>query len=186
MQAQQQRNNLDRFLAGVERRAFRLAQLATGQTQPALDIVQDAMLTLSKKYAHKLPSEWGPLFHRILQNKIKDWYRRQSLSQRIFDWFGMKTSVQGEIDDVIQTAVDRQTPLPFERLKNADLRQALNRSIEKLPRRQQQAFLLRHWEGFSVKQTASVMQCSEGSVKTHVSRATQFLKQQLEGFYHDQ
>ena len=181
--AQQNVNRLDHFLKSVERRAFRLAQLATGNTDHALDIVQEAMLVLSKKYPDKSEQEWGALFHRILQNKIRDWYRSQSVRHRIFDWFGMGVSSDSEqAEDPIQAAEDTRMLNPAQSLDNDELSRAISAAIAKLPLRQQQAFLLRNWEGLSVKQTAQAMDCSEGSVKTHYSRATQFLQQQLEAF----
>lgn len=179
---QQNRKQLNCFLTQIERRALRLAQLATGNTDHALDIVQDAMLLLSRKYGHKPEQEWGALFHRILQNKIKDWYRSQSVRHRIFDWFGIHLHNENAEHDPIQSAEDKQGSTPAQLLDNEELGDTITAAIKKLPHRQQQAFLLRNWEGLSVRQTAQAMQCSEGSVKTHCSRAIQFLKQQLEGY----
>lgn len=180
-----QLDRLNKFLADVERKAFRMAQLATGNTDHALDIVQDAMLTLSKNYLYKDQSEWGALFHRILQNRIKDWYRSQSVRHRIFDWFGLSMNNEETEADPIQTAPDRQGHNPAESLDNEELNTAINEAVQKLPLRQQQAFLLRNWEGMSVKQTALAMNCSEGSVKTHYSRATKSLQQQLEAYNYE-
>lgn len=177
---ERQLRRLDRFLAGVERRALRMAQLATGNSDQALDIVQDAMLTLSKNYLHKDETQWGPLFHRIVQNRIRDWYRSQSVRHRVFDWFGL--SVDDERDsDPWQQVADTRGRNPAEQLGDDELNRQIMDAIGRLPLRQQQAFLLRDWEGLDVRQTAAAMQCSEGSVKTHYSRALRALQKQLEG-----
>ncbi len=81
---------MNRFLSGVERRAFRMAEIATGNRDDALDIVQDAMLSLVKSYGHKTPDDWGPLFQRILQSRIRDWYRRSRVRNSLLDWLGVR------------------------------------------------------------------------------------------------
>lgn len=170
------------FLSSVERRAFRMAEIATGNPDDALDLVQEAMMTLVKNYSHKTPQDWGPLFHRILQNRIRDWYRRSSVRNRLLDWLGLADK-QEQNNDPIQTAVDLHGKTPEDMKKNSDAGEALGRALKQLPLRQQQAFLLRNWEGLSVKQTAAAMACSEGSVKTHYSRAVFRLREMLEDHY---
>ncbi|OGI52268.1 MAG: RNA polymerase sigma factor [Candidatus Muproteobacteria bacterium RIFCSPHIGHO2_12_FULL_60_33] len=169
---------LDRFLAGVERRAFVMARLATGNADDAHDIVQDAMLTLVSRYASRGEQEWGPLFHTILQSRIIDWHRRSKVRNRLRVWFGKRD--EDDEDDPLQNIVDGRSPDPPAQLKDKQAMAALEAAIHKLPPRQQQAFLLRAWEGLDVAQTAHAMKCSEGSVKTHYSRAVHTLREQLE------
>ena len=170
------------FLSGVERRAFRMAEIATGNPDDALDLVQEAMMTLVKNYSHKTPQDWGPLFHRILQSRIRDWYRRSTVRNKLLDWLGLADKLHKE-DDLIQSAVDHHGKTPEDMKKNYDAGEALDLALKQLPLRQQQAFLLRNWEGLNVKQTAEAMACSEGSVKTHYSRAVHRLREELEDHY---
>ncbi len=174
------------FLSGVERRAFRMAEIATGNPDDALDLVQEAMMTLVKNYSHKTPQDWGPLFHRILQSRIRDWYRRSTVRNKLLDWMGLaggKQDSSHKDDDPIQAALDHYGKTPEEMAKNTDAGEALDLALKQLPLRQQQAFLLRNWEGLSVKQTAEAMACAEGSVKTHYSRAVHRLREVLEDHY---
>ena len=174
--------SLNRFFTGIERRAFRMAQLATGNEDAALDIVQDAMLALARNYAARSEAEWGPLFHRIMQSKIRDWYRRSTVRNRIMSW--LHIGEDGE--DPIQHVPDTQSLSPEAHLTNSDAMQSTMQAIRSLPLRQQQCFLLRAWEGYSVKDTAQIMACTEGSVKTHYSRAVKTLQQHLQEFNHEQ
>lgn len=169
---------LDRFLAGVERRAFVTARIATGNADDAHDIVQDAMLTLVRSYANRGEQEWGPLFHTILQSRITDWHRRSKVRNRLRVWFGKRD--EDDEDDPLQNIADGRSPDPPAQLKDKQAMTALETAIHALPARQQQAFLLRVWEGLDVAQTARAMKCSEGSVKTHYSRAVHALREQLE------
>jgi len=171
---------LDHFLAKVERRAFRMAQLATGDQDEALDIVQDSMVKLVQRYSDREESEWGPLFHTILQSRIKDWHRRNWVRTRWRVWFpGGHPSDEREDDDPIQQLPDPQARDPGAQLESTQAMTALDQSLHQLPPRQQQAFLLRAWEGFNVTETAQAMGCSEGSVKTHYSRAVHALRKYL-------
>ncbi|HKK04833.1 MAG TPA: RNA polymerase sigma factor [Gammaproteobacteria bacterium] len=169
---------LDGFLAGVERRAFRMARIATGSRDEALDIVQDAMLALAKRYGDREPAEWGPLFHRILQSRIRDWYRRQQVRRRVFGWLGGSDDEQG---DPLDAVADERTAGPAGEHAQTRFSEALERALRALPMRQQQAFLLRAWEGLDVAETARAMGITEGSVKTHYSRAVHALRDKLEG-----
>lgn len=154
-----------------------MAEIATGNKDEALDILQDAMFKLVEKYADRDPEEWGPLFTTILQSRIKDWYRRNQVRNRFRSWFSSK---EGDQEDPIQQAEDENARTP-EQLLQADRRvDELDKAVHNLPLRQQQAFLLRTWEGYSVEETASVMKCSEGSVKTHYSRAVHKLREELD------
>jgi len=168
-----------------------MALIATGNNDDALDIVQDAMLKLVHKYANREESEWGPLFHRILQSTIRDWYRRQKVRNQwrsFLEFTGMsqKTGVDKDESehycDPIENASQRKAQEPINQLANDNAMQALDTSLHSLPVRQQQAFFLRIWEGLSVEETAQAMGCSQGSVKTHYSRAVHRLRKQLEDY----
>ena len=153
-----------------------MAEIATGSKDDALDILQDAMFKLAEKYVGRDPGEWGPLFTTILQSRIKDWYRRNQVRNRFRSWF---SSMDEESVDPIQQAEDEKARTP-EQLLQADRRvDELDQALHELPLRQQQAFLLRTWEGYSVEETATVMKCSAGSVKTHYSRAVHSLRERL-------
>lgn len=173
---------MDQFLAGVERRAFRIAQLATGNREDAFDIVQDAMFKLVDKYGQHHPEEWGPLFHRILQSRIQDWHRRNNVRNRFRGWLGLSQQ-EDQDEDPFQTVQDDAGRTPEELLRTGRAMAVLEKAIAELPLRQQQAFLLRVWEGFDVKQTAEAMSCAEGSVKTHYSRAVHALREKLGGHW---
>ena len=166
----QDQQDLDQFLASVERAAFRMAEMATRNRDDALDIVQDAMIKLVQKYAKKPDNEWRPLFFRILQSRITDYHRKKTLSNRIFRWIG---EPDGQDDNTLDIA---ESVGPDEVLAEQLTLEKLTLGIRNLPRRQQQVFLLRTWQGFSVSETSKIMKCSEGSVKTHLSRATEALK----------
>lgn len=172
---------LDRFLAGVEKRAFRMARFATGDTEEALDLVQEAMFTLARRYARRPESEWGALFHRILQNRIRDWYRRQKVRNRLTGWLRWH---EDDGDDPVENLPDREQHGPQAQVDNADFHARLEAALQELPLRQQQTFLLRVWEGLDVNETARAMGISSGSVKTHYSRAVHALRAKL-GDFHD-
>ena len=174
--------SLDQFLAEVEGRAFQIARIATGCDQDALDIVQESMISLVTSYSDKCESNWKPLFYRILQNRITDFHRRKTLTGKIFAWIGLKKADEEDIDLLEQIAAPN-ADMPELALSKDRFSDALIHALEQLPARQQQTFLLRIWEGLSVKETAEAMQCGEGSVKTHLSRATQSLRAHLEPHY---
>jgi len=167
---------LDKFLAGIQGRAYRMAQLATGRSEDALDLVQEAMFKLVEKYSDKPPSDWGPLFYRILHSRINDWHRRNGVRNRFRRWLGTGDSNE---EDPIQTAVDENTHSPEVEVQLHGSMDKLQAALQQLPQRQQQAFLLRAWEGLNVKETALAMSCAEGSVKTHYSRAVHSLRASL-------
>ena len=172
---------LEQFLASIEQRAYRMAVIAIGDREEALDVVQDAMTRLVQKYADRGADEWPLLFHRILQNTIRDWYRRSKLRnglRQLFNW-------QDNDDDPIDSLPDRMDVSPERSLGNQQDMAALERALQDLSLRQQQVFLLRAWEGLDVSQTAKAMGCSEGSVKTHYSRAVHSLREKLSGTEHE-
>lgn len=177
--ALENRQALNSFLSGMEKRAFRMAELATSNTDQALEIVQDSMFALVKKYSDKSEPEWGPLFHRILQSKIRDWYRRSTVRNSIFGILRLRDENN---EDPIQVSEDTRSPGPDKTTDNEQMMSVTIDAIRSLPLRQQQAFLLRAWEGYDVRETAAAMGCSQGSVKTHYSRATKTLKRQLEAY----
>ena len=172
---------MDQFLASVERRAFRMAQIATGSTEDALDIVQNAMFALVKRYAHKSEAEWKPLFYRILVSRIRDWFRRQKVRSRWRIWLRPGSpNDESSGGDPLERMPDPTGRNPAEQLLIKDSLSTLDAALQNLPLRQQQAFLLRAWEELSVRETAAVMKCSTGSVKTHYSRAIHRLREVLE------
>ena len=166
-------------MAEVERRAFRMVEMATGNADDALDILQDAMYKLAQKYSRRDPSEWGPLFHTILQSRIKDYYRRNSLHNRFRVWLGGKEDMEA---DPVQALADVDGILPEDGVDAGRSMQRIGAAVRRLPLRQQQAFMLRALEGLDVAETARVMKCSEGSVKTHYSRAVHTLREQLQDY----
>lgn len=166
---------LDRFLSGVQGRALRMAEFATGNRDDALDIVQDTMMKLAQRYAHLPAQNWPPLFHRILQSHIRDWYRRNKVRNRFRIWFGGSDEHQ----DVLQQQAGHAGLEPEQQIRSQQAMSALDQAIQQLPLRQQQALLLRTWEGLDVQATADAMNCSAGSVKTHYARAVSKLREQL-------
>ncbi len=167
---------LDAYLAASERRLFRLAVLATGNREEALDIVQEAMLKLVRNYSERPAREWPPLMHRILQTTIRDWYRRHGLRRRVMHVFrGAEDEVAESVEDFPATPASE----PGHRLDQDQVARRLDGALRRLPLRQQQVFLLRAWEGLSVAETARAMGCAEGSVKTHYFRALRSLREML-------
>lgn len=170
---------LNRFLAGVETRAFRMARFSVRDTDEAMDIVQDSMLTLARRYADRPETEWAPLFFRILNNRITDWHRRARVKRRLFGFFGARTTDDDPVDPVTLIP-DRPGAEPEHAVRMQAAAARLEAAVGELPERQRQALLLRTWEGLDVAATARAMGCSEGSVKTHLSRAVHRLREVLE------
>jgi len=174
-----QTRELDKFLAEVERRAFRIAQVSLRDADDALDVVQDAMLKLARNYGAKPSAEWRPLFYRILENGIRDLQRRRAVRKRIMVWMpGPKEDPDDEAQDPLENAAAGGPDAP-ELLMQAEAMRQLEAALRALPGRQREAFMLRNFEGLDVAETASAMGCSEGSVKTHYSRAVHTLREQL-------
>ena len=171
---------LSQFLISVERRAYKHALFAVRDSHTALDIVQDAMLKLTEKYGGKPAEELPLLFHRILQNTIRDHYRRQKVRTAWITLFsGLQSKHQEEeFDplDVLQDGENQTAPaVPDASLQQKQLIALIEQALSDLPARQREAFLLRYWEGLDTIETAAVMGCTEGSVKTHCSRAVHTL-----------
>jgi len=167
---------LSDFLAQVERRAFKQAAYAVRDDHAALDIVQDAMMKLAEKYSQRPVEEFPMLFQRILQNAIRDYFRRQKVRNLWTTLFSSFSSGQDEEDD--HDLLERLAPHgdearnnPSDQLERSQTLKLIEAALKKLPQRQREAFVLRYWEDMDVAETAAVMGCSEGSVKTHCSRA---------------
>lgn len=165
----------------MERRAFKQAVYAVREEQSALDIVQDAMLRLSEKYGGRPAAELPMLFQRILQNAIRDWFRRQKVRSTWVTLFSslLPVGTEGDDHDPLETLAaageSNAEEQPAERLERAQVVEIIEQEIAKLPARQREAFLMRYWEELDVADTARAMGCSEGSVKTHCSRAAHAL-----------
>ncbi len=177
---------LSSFLADVERRAFKHAMFAVRDEDAALDIVQDAMLKLTEKYADRPPEELPLVFQRILQNAIHDHFRRGKVRSA---WTVLLSALGGgkderddDYDPLESIAAHADAPgaaNPADDLDQKQVMAAIEEALGRLPARQREAFLLRYWEEFDVAETAAAMGCSEGSVKTHCSRAVAALSAAL-------
>src|SRR5258708_5900847 len=162
---------LEKFLAEIERRAFRMAQVALRDPDDALDVVQDAMIKLTRSYASRPSAEWRPLFYRILENGIRDLQRRRTVRKRFMTWLpGPKDDPDSEAQDPLDNVADAAPAIP-EALMQGQAMQQLEVSLRALPARQREAFMLRNFEGLDVAETATAMGCSEGSAHTHYPRA---------------
>ena len=175
---------LSDFLAEVERRAYKQALFAVRDDHAALDIVQDAMLKLAERYADRSPPELPLLFQRILQNTIRDFYRRQKVralwTMPISSLFGADAEDEGDPLETLDVVDDSKFfEAPSTQVERAQVLALIEKALERLPARQREAFLLRYWEELDVAEAAKVMGCSEGSVKTHCSRAVHALAMML-------
>ena len=177
---------LSDFLAEIERRAFKQAVFAVRDDEAALDIVQEAMMRLAEKYGDRPPEELPLLFQRILQNATRDHFRRTKVRNfwtTLFSSLGPSGADSDSDFDPLETLEaqegSKQAESAHDEVARAQTMQVIQEEVEKLPARQREAFLLRYWEEFDVAETAKAMGCSEGSVKTHCSRATQALAQAL-------
>lgn len=173
---------LNQFLADIERRAYRMALFATKDHDEALDIVQDSMLSFATRYANEVENVWKSLFYSVLESRILDWHRRQSVRNRFRLWLDhtAQDDDNQEEDLLAQLAVDTMTP--EQRLNDKAFIECLQATLETLPLRQQQVFMLRIWEGLDIRETAVAMQCSESSVKTHYARALEKCREHLKEF----
>ena len=172
---------LSDFLANVERRAFKQAVYAVRKDESALDIVQDAMIKLAEKYGDKPAAELPMLFQRILQNTVHDYFRREKVRTT---WVSLFSSMGGGRDesddfDILERheAEDgsQASESSADKVERDQVLKAIDAEVQKLPTRQREAFLMRYWQDMDVAETAAAMGCSEGSVKTHCSRATHSL-----------
>lgn len=167
------------FLTSVEKRAFKHVVYAVRDDDAALDVVQDAMIKLAEKYGERPAAELPLLFQRILQNATHDFFRRQKVRNTWVSLFSSLGNGDDDEFDVLETyeASDNSTAAEnsADRLEREQVLALIDEEIQKLPARQREAFLMRYWEDMDVAETAAAMGCSEGSVKTHCSRATHAL-----------
>lgn len=171
-------SRLKNFMQDVTGRALVMMESATqGQHGIAMDLVQEAFISLHKSYAEKSTEEWYPLFYTILNNKLQDWRRKEARRNQPFSFFKKVSPDDDEVE--FDNLLDESTPSPLEFLDQAVTAEEIQEAIAKLPVRQQQAFMLRAWEGFDTQTTAQIMNCTEGSVKTHYHRAIQGLRASL-------
>ena len=172
-------HELSDFLAQLERRAFKQAAYAVRDDHAALDIVQDAMLKLAENYSTRPAEEFPMLFQRILQNAIRDYFRRQKVRNLWTTLFSSFSSADEDDDhDVLETLSphgDEGRNNPSDEVERGQTLKLIEAAVKKLPQRQREAFVLRYWEDMDVAETAALMGCSEGSVKTHCSRAVHTL-----------
>ena len=170
---------MESFLAEIEKKAYHMAAFATHTHADALDLLQDAMIKLVTNYSDKPSHQWKPLFYKILQNRIRDWHRQQKVKNLLFFW---KSSQDEDKDDEWppQDAGVNADDTPDADIARQQQQAAAIEHLQQLSDKQQQCFLLRSWEGLSVAQTADIMGCSEGSVKTHYSRAVAKMKSLME------
>jgi RNA polymerase sigma-70 factor (ECF subfamily) len=178
LEAQATPVTLDAFLAQVERRAFRMAELQLRHREDAMDAVQDAMLRLVRHYRDKPAAEWAPLFWGILRRRVVDLQRRRKVRSIVVGWLGGGRDDQG--DELPAWEPADHGPGPLDRLQDRQSYADLAQALKQLPQRQREAFMLRMLEGLDVAETARAMSCSEGSVKTHLSRAMHRLRELLE------
>lgn len=178
--------DLSDFLRSVEKRAFKRTVYAVRDDEAALDIVQDAMIKLAERYADRPAGEWPLLFHRILSNATMDWFRHQKVRNAVLHNFSDLENGADESDyDLLETLESEDdshsTESSADAIERAQTLLAIEDEVGKLPARQREAFLMRYWEEMDVAETAVVMGCSEGSVKTHCSRAVHALAKALKG-----
>jgi RNA polymerase sigma-70 factor (ECF subfamily) len=164
-------------LRDVGPRAFRVARLALRNDQDALDALQEAMIKLVRRYAARPEEEWTPLFYAILRNCVHDMQRGRKSRSSILSWFGRLTGAA--VRERTEPAVADAVLQPIHEIESEERLGKLQQAIATLPARQQQAFLLRNLEELDVSETAKAMGCSEGSVKTHYSRAVHALREKL-------
>jgi RNA polymerase sigma-70 factor (ECF subfamily) len=175
---------LNQFLASVEKRAFKRSYYHVRDEDAALDIVQDSMMKLAEHYGDKPLDELPMLFQRILSNTTLDWFRRQKTKNALFSNFNEFESQQSQDDfDVLEILAPleghERSESAEDTVNSQQIVAEIEIEIQKLPARQREAFLLRYWEELDVAETAAAMGCSEGSVKTHCSRAVQALDKAL-------
>ncbi|OUM02805.1 RNA polymerase sigma factor [Variovorax sp. JS1663] len=175
---------LSDFLKGAERRAFKRTVYHVRDEEAALDIVQDSMMKLAEHYGDKPPNELPLLFQRILSNCTLDWFRRQKTRRALFSNMSdiEATAEDGEFDLLEHFTAEpdtRESESAEDSTRRAQIFHEIEEQIAALPGRQREAFLMRYWEEMDVAETAAAMGCSEGSVKTHCSRAVHALSKAL-------
>jgi RNA polymerase sigma-70 factor (ECF subfamily) len=174
---------LSDFLKSVEKRAFKRTAYTVRDDDAALDIVQDAMIRLAERYADRPAEELPPVFQRILSNATMDWFRRQKVRNAVVHNLSEFDSADDDADfdllELLETEASMGTESAADSVSRAQILLRIDTEVSQLPARQREAFLLRYWEELDVAETAVVMGCSEGSVKTHCSRAVRALAKAL-------
>ena len=170
------RKQLDEFLSQQQQQAYKMAYVLTHNRDDALELVQDSMLKLVQHYAHKPPAEWTLLFYRILQNRIRDFHRRQAMRNLLHFFQPSSDDNEQELPD---NTVPTNQPQPDKVFEQSDSIKRITEALKTLPLRQQQTFLLRAWQEFSTREAAFTLSISEGSIKTHYSRALAQLRKLL-------
>ena len=179
-------STIEEFLKFISPRAFAICFMSCKNQDDAHDIVQSSMCKLVEKYRNNAQSQWKPLFYTILRNKLNDFHRKRLLLGRFF------VEVDNDLEQIDNQNHSSQSMVNNFSANNPDILMdrekrilLLMSSVAALPNRKQQAFIFRYLEGYSTNQTALAMNCSEGSVKTHLSRANQKLKFLLKDIYYD-
>lgn len=170
-----QRALLDQFFREAERKAYKMALISLKNVDEALDAVQDAMCNFVRSYSNKPQADWPKLFYCVLDSRLTDWHRRHSVRKRFFGLFPQADD-GADLMDAVEDALCFD---PSVLLTGTEIGVAIELALQRLPERQRQAFMLRLWEGFDVEQTAQIMRCSAGSVKTHLSRALSAMRLKL-------
>lgn len=181
------RQRLNNFFLEHEKRAFRMAVLSLQDRDAALDALQDVMLKFVEKYARKPQEQWPPLFYRMLHHRIIDFHRHNQKQSGLFGWFSRQAdhrdnAASGAVGNPLENVSGNPAWQPENAWAHAETARRIEQALRELPLRQRQAFLLRCWQGMSVAETAHVMGCGQGSVKTHLSRAMQHLRHSLKRF----
>ncbi len=176
---------LDEFLAGVERKAYQICFYSLRDEQAALDVVQDSMLKLVENYADRASTEWPALFFTILHHRITNmhrWKKLRDVGGRLISIFKDTPRDEGQgnlLETDIGVALMPEHARPDSETLGAQLRNRIDRAMQRLSKRQREVFLLREWQGFNVRETATILGCSEGSVKQHHFRAVRALRSEL-------
>jgi RNA polymerase sigma-70 factor (ECF subfamily) len=177
-------SELTEFLKSVEKRAFKRSVYHVRNEESALDIVQESMMKLAEHYGHKPVTELPMLFQRILSNCTLDWFRRQKVQNALFSNMSDFESSNEDDDFNLLEALDASSGSDLGEsaesiTDRAQTLRSIEEQVQQLPARQREAFLMRYWEEMDVAETAAAMGCSQGSVKTHCSRAVSALSQAL-------
>lgn len=171
------------FVEKMTGRALVMMESSTGHHDVAMDIVQESFIALHQNYLKRPVDEWTPLFYTIMNHRLMDWHRREQRKQKRFAWFKPVQVEQEETEiDATLLVEDTQNIDPSDFLSQSHTIEEIQKAVARLPIRQQQAFLLRAWENLDTRTTAQIMECSEGSVKTHYHRAIQSLRINLSQF----
>ena len=168
---------LDDFFRDCQKQAYSIAYLSVNNKADSLDVVQNTMIAFIKYYKNKPDDQWKPLFYRVLQNKINDHFRGKK------SWFQLFSQPSEHEEDAVSPLQGEDHETPTDSYRSGEIIDQVSEAISHLPERQKQVVVYRLWQGFSVKETAKIMKVSQGSIKTHLSRALSQLKGQLGDLY---